>query len=283
MTTNINWKEFADLSQWQAAYSRISADLKNIPWLQAKVGKMMWSSAIPPRIHREIRKVAAWTGYPVDVVMAAQVVYDEAWNFGGDHPLMGCTSVSYKGRFGRNLDYGYPENAADLVYHATIPLADKECLIEGFAGLLSFLAITDSHVAVSLNQAPSARPLRRHRIPGLLWFRSSAENLMSSKDDLSDFGDVWLANPPASDVLLHYVIGNKSYIAETHDKQMMWKKMSGKVVQTNAYQLIDVRGSEQWEVESAERAAKARAGRSIPASLRAAYVDDWTIDTIILK
>lgn len=281
MNNLINWKEIIDGDQWFAAYAQVEEDLRDLSWLQRNGAKLAWAGAMPEYVRREIASISKFLGVDRNVVTATQVIYDEAWNLDTDVPLRGCTSVSENGAFGRNLDYGYPHNAKDLVFHSEIEVGDRTCRIEGFAGLLGFLAIANDDAAVAINQAPKLRPLRRGRLPGLLWFRREATTIMKDAVDFTDAGRTKLPDPPASDLLMHYVIGNKSYLAEVHDQTLVWQHIPGKVIQTNAYQLFDATASEDWEADSRRRSNAARSGRTLKQSLKKASVNDWTIDTFI--
>ena len=281
-----DWKQIirrTGRNLWRQSYQDLERDFKEKVCAIARfiTPKLWWG--LPRRLRNEIRQVAGFLGVSERSVFLAQVAYDEFWNACRLEPAHGCTSLSTAKHFGRNLDYSYPDNAADLVYHADTVVAGKEASIEGFAGVLGWLALSNEDVKVTMNQAPCLRPLRRSAMPGLTWFRYLCHELVAAPMNPADEGDIELATAPAADLLLHIQAGKFRYLAETYDRQLVWRKVTGKVVQTNSYQLIDgLRAGDEWESNCGQRAKLALSGRSVAEGLRRASVEDWTIDTFML-
>lgn len=249
------------------------ADLTFLQKGAAKIRALLY----PAELKAEI-SAAGDLGYDLSFLRAAQVLYDESWASCGATPQCGCTSVSDETGFGRNLDWGYPDNAADLVTRLTVINEDgEEFLAEGFAGLFGWLAITGEGKAASLNQAPCLRPITRTATPALWWFRSLLDA------ELPRLGCRQLAAGPSADVLLHVQIGKDRYLAETFDHQLMVGQLTGKAVQANTYQLWDLQAGDEWEADSQDRMRRAKRGRTIRSSLSATKVKGWTVDQFVMR
>ena len=281
---SVDWPEVIgnNAPLWISAYQRLEQDIGQLPRWQRIAGRFAWFMGIPAMLEREISEVSKFLGVNRDVVWAAQLVYDEGWAAGLLQPCFGCTSVSSDQGFGRNLDYHYPENASDYIYHQNIRVGDTQIHIEGFAGLLGWLAFSGTTAAASFNQAPNKRPIRRSKCPALFRFREFCHHLeTSSARELDDEGDCW-ANPAASDFLLHFAKWKRRFIGEFHDSQWVWARQKGKSVQANTYQLLDIDAGPEWNEDSDWRMETARDGRSIVESLRRT-AHDGTVDTVMLR
>lgn len=263
----------AQREQWKSAEAALSADL-TVP---LKCAALARSVLFPAALKAEIASAAAG-GLCHSFLRAAQVLYDESWASCRATPSCGCTSVSSDRGFGRNLDWGYPDNAAELVTRFTVvDSCGKEYLAEGFAGLFGWLAIAGEDRSASLNQAPCLRRLDRTAVPALWWFRHLLEA------ELPALGLSQLRGGPSADVLLHVEVGNQRYLAETLDQYVRVGRCLGKAVQANTYQLWDCLAGAEWQADSEQRMAAARAARGIPASLQAAAVDGWTVDQFVMR
>lgn len=283
MNTTINWPEIiaGNEKMWLSAYGRLEEDTREYPWLQRWGAQMLWFLGLPSQVVEEAYKVAEYLKVDPDLVMAAQVVYDEGWIAEDAVPGHGCTSVSTDKGFGRNMDYAYPENASDYIYHQDIQVGDTSLHIEGFAGVLGWLAYRGDTSAASFNQAPALRKIRRTKTPGLMWFREHSLLLESLEDsDIADEGDVWV-NPTASDFLLHFVKGDRRFLGEVFDGQLVWERQHKKAVQANTYQILDLEAHADWTEDSDYRISVARKARGIKSSLAAA-ANEYTADSIIL-
>jgi len=287
----IDWRNIVRKKIWVKALRTLEHDLESRPWYINLGAYLRWTW-LPSYFMREIRELAEFLDVKPRTLLMAQVVYDEAWAADYERPSRGCTSLSSSRSFGRNLDYGYPENAAEFVYHESLVLDGHEVEVEMFAGLMGWVALKADNFQICVNQAPSLRSIRRTRMPGMLWFREYSRDMMAALQDsralqiMAEGGEVDLgAMSPAADILMQLRAGRHRFIAETFDRQFIWERMPsvGLVSQTNVYQLFDLTASPEWEAESAARCRAARSAGSVAGGLKAAAVEGWTIDTFMLR
>ena len=260
-TTKINWLPIigGHEDKWRSAYARLHADSEHYPWVTRLWARCKWAPGLPTAL-----------------------VDDEGWAV-DSVPGHGCTSVSSDAGFGRNLDYCYPENASELIYHTTINVGGRELVIEGFTGLLGWLAFRGDDSCGAFNQAPPLRKLRRTKTPALFLFREYSLLLDSmAPEHLPASGDV-MVDRSASDFLLHFSKGDRRFIGEYFDGQLVWEAVRDKAVQANTYQILDLEAEDpEWTEDSLYRMEEARRARGIKASLDAC-ANEWTADSVVLR
>ena len=243
--------------------------------------RVLWSVGMPMTVVTEAYEVARYLDVDPATVLAAQVVYDEGWAAEDCVPGHGCTSVSSGRYFGRNMDYAWPENAADYIFHQEVEINGRTLFIEGMAGLLGWLAVRGEDSVAAFNQAPCLRSIRRTRRPGLQWFRDQSIQLdIAPEGAVPDEGDM-MTRATASDFLIHFGKGSRRFLAEVFDGQLVWEARRGKIVQANTYQLLDLEADEDWTEDSVYRMRAARAGKGVKASLKAA-ANEYTADSLVL-
>lgn len=266
---------------WQDAYEQLERDLKIIPWLDRLAGGFVRRISLPRAFRQEIDEVAAFLEVDPKVVLAAQMVYDEGWAAEALSPRHGCTSVSTPDYFGRNLDYAYPDNAEDYVFQQDIEVAGKSLFIEGFAGLLSWLAYRGHDSAATFNQAPCLRKQSRLGAPTLLWFRQMSLGLEAMDEYNIPEGGVTKKEPTAGDCLIHAQKCDRRFLVETFGKDMVWEERDGTITQANTYQVFDLPADPSWELDSHQRMRAAGNASSLREALRAAS-NDCTCDSVCL-
>jgi hypothetical protein len=290
--TPIDWRHIVRKTIWRDALHTLRQDLDKQPWTTKMAAHIAWAAGLPAAFMREASQLADFLKVSVSDLILAQVVYDEAWAVDRIRPSRGCTSVSSSRAFGRNLDYGYPENARDLVYHEHLWLDGHYVEVEMFAGLLGWLALSSENLSISVNQAPSLRGLTRNRKPGMFWFRETSRNLLAHSGNQSfarrfaNGGEEdMLGRGPASDMLMHGRLGKQRFLMETYGDQLVWQPTEGRglVAQANVYEIFDLHAGREWERESRQRKQAAVNAASVKAGLRAAHVDGWTIDTFMMR
>jgi diadenosine tetraphosphatase ApaH/serine/threonine PP2A family protein phosphatase len=277
----IEWKTLIKGHEglWREAYAQIEKDLQKVNFWKRKFHLARWRG-IPSSLHREINEISAYLRVPREVVVVAQVVYDEGWAEDLAVPGHGCTSVSDDTGFGRNLDYAYPSNAAKFVYEHAAVVDGKPVRLQMFAGLLGWLAFAGPTAAAALNQPPALRKIDRTKPPTLWWFREQCRWLEATDIVLPEEGSA-KGQGVAADCLLHFRKGTERFLAEVHQKTIAWRKATGRVAQTNTFQILNLNAPAYWEDESQSRIDRALAAESIPDAL-AKTANSYTVGTILL-
>lgn len=280
---HLRWREVlkAQAPLWHLAEEQVSADLT----LKRKIAATARSVVYPSSLKVELASAASWIpGISGSFLKAAQVMYDELWSLCGDTPICGCTSVSTPAEFGRNLDWGYPDRVKELVTEfEVIDTRGNSYLVEGFAGLFGWLAVSGETRSMSLNQAPSTRPVGRASTPALWWFRELLEApLPRSQDGVTEYK---ITNAPGADMLLHVKEGKRRFIAETLGDRIRLLDVSGeaKRVQTNEYTLFPHLSPPAWRADSDGRVAAAMAGANVTEGLDNAWVNGWSVHRFMMR
>jgi hypothetical protein len=273
---------------FREAYATVEADLVNT-WIARSLyyGKYL---TFPVGLRREVAAVAGYLNVPVSVVAAAQVLYDTAWALGvRTTPIFGCTSASFclegQVNFGRNLDWGYPENAEEFIFHMVV---DDRLKVECFAGLLGWLAChtwgRESPMFASFNQAPKASSARLTGAPAIWTFTNFTLGPRDSK--------LLVQEPTMSDFLVHHGDGVIRELIEVNDSKIFQKRVDYRseelLVQTNRYavapKIVRQRNSE-FDQDSKQRETKVRRAYRKTGEIHAmlyAAEGDSTIDHFVM-